>query len=237
MRTTPIHRTIGIGLALALVAFSAGGVAASFVESNELSVCVAKDGSARFIKPETGGACDARKESLVSWNVIGPSGPAGETGAAGPAGPAGPAGGGGGASVAFRALVPGQSCTDTLDFHAVGVGCPGAQGADQDLQAVFSHDPADYPAGAAHALDAVVQVNPGMSYCVRLFNVTTQTAVLGSEACLSNSTTGRAFYPLRTVPTGLSAGTYVLQAQHSVAGFMSSGSGSVTRADLVIDWE
>jgi hypothetical protein len=88
-----------------------------------------------------------------------------------------------------------------------------------------------------YALEVVMQVNPGKSFCVRLFNVTTQTAVAGSEGCLSNSTTTRAFYPLTTAPTGLGAGTYVLQGRHSEAGFMSSGAGSVSRADLVIDWE
>lgn len=135
------------------------------------------------------------------------------------------------------ALLPGSSCTNTVDYYTVGVGCPGAQGTDQDLQATFAYDPVDYPVGAAHALEVVMHVNPGKSFCVRLFNVTMQAAVAGSDGCLGNSTTTRAFYLLTTAPTGLGAGTYVLQGRHSEAGFMSSGTGFVYRADLVIDWE
>lgn len=190
-----------------------------------------------------------RFETQVSWNqagqpgapgVAGPPGADGAPGAPGPAGPPGPPGTGGSASATVATLeiggLNGAGCSSDASYHTIGVGCPNRPTVGGEYFTAFEVDPADYPTGAVATFRAVMLVFPNETLCTRLFDLTTATAVAGSELCSTNaSTTANQVFRPSASPIALQAGTsWVLQVKHSGA-FM--GSGSLARAQLLIDWE
>jgi hypothetical protein len=74
-----------VTLAVAGLALGAGIAYASIPDSGGvIHGCYAnKDGSLRVIDTGSGGACDSKKETTLSWNQKGPTGVRGPTGAAG----------------------------------------------------------------------------------------------------------------------------------------------------------
>ncbi len=239
--TTPTRRALGIGLAFALVGLTVGTVAAGFVNANEITACVKSDGSMRLIDPAEQ-TCKPNNETLVTWNVVGPTGPTGPIGPAGPAGP--PGSGGGGASIATITILPGPGlgwfpCTESGDWYDLNSQCPASAGGTPggSLIGRFAFDPADYPAGAEVTFESFLMVRAGKTFCVQLYNLTAGAAVSGSEFCLENTGTFDTYLPANAMLTGLTAGTYTLQGRHTADfGWMARGTGGVFKTTLTIDW-
>jgi len=236
-------------MAMAMV-LAASSIAAGAIPGSDgiISGCLS-NGPLRVVDAEAGQSCRPG-ETAVSWNQAGPHGPvgpegpigatgpegaAGSVGPAGATGPAGPAGTGG-ATVATIELATGGGCLSDTDYHTVGAGCPGSTTAGGELLTAFEVDPADYPTGAVAAFWTLTFVFPIETLCVRLFDLTTDTAVANSERCIANSTAANQISRDSTSTIDLQAGSlWVLQVKNST-GF-PMGSGSLLRAQLVIDWE
>lgn len=107
-------------------------------------------------------------------------------------------------------LVPASSEFQTIwDFLLVGL------------------DPLDYPASSVFRLEVVLSKGPGTD-CLRLFNMTSGSAVSGSESCIS----GAGVVRQRFGPFGLVAGehSYTVQGQSDYAG------GYLVAARIIVEW-
>ncbi|HEX3454872.1 MAG TPA: hypothetical protein VHS03_09610 [Gaiellaceae bacterium] len=85
MRKTRLFLVLGVAAATFGIA---GVVQASIPDSNGvIHGCYAnKDGSVRVIDTGSGGVCDAKKETPLTWNQAGPTGATGPKGSTGPSG-------------------------------------------------------------------------------------------------------------------------------------------------------
>ncbi len=226
---TPIsnssRRILALPVAIGvLFALSLGGIALG--QSTTFTACLSAKGTLHRVAIGTEPVSPCKTgEQQVSWNLEGPAGPPGPAGA-------------GGATVAkleLGARTGAGGCSSGTDYHTIGVGCPGSEIAGGEFVTAEEVDPADYPTGAVATLWTVMLVNPNDTLCVRLFDLTAETAVTNSERCSTNSATSSQFSRGSASPIELqTGGLYVLQIKHSGA-FM--GSGALDRAQLVIDWD
>ena len=98
---------VGGGIAATGLAF------ASTSTSSTLIACEGHEGGLRLVSS----ASDCRRnETVVQWNVTGPTGPQGATGSQGPVGPTGPKGPTGPAGPAATSTAPAASVVGTLSF-------------------------------------------------------------------------------------------------------------------------
>jgi hypothetical protein len=203
-----------------LFALALGGIA--LAQGTTFTGCLDKKGTLYrvAIGAEPVSPCKAGDQQ-VSWNQEGTAGPPGS----------------GGATVATLVLNTAAGvCLSDTDYHTIGVGCPGSGTTGGELLTMEEIAPTDYPSGIVATLWTVMQVNPNETLCVRLFDLTTQTAVANSERCSTNATSSYQITRGSASPIGLQAGSqWVLQQKHST-GF-PMGAGSLFRAQLVIDWE
>lgn len=75
-------------MVVGLILATAGAVTAQ--STGVITGCVQKQTGA--LRISTSGSCDAKTETALTWNQVGPQGPKGDTGAQGPQGPQGPKG-------------------------------------------------------------------------------------------------------------------------------------------------
>lgn len=180
-----------------------GGIAAGVDSGTIIYGCITSNGS--IYVASSAGACK-KGETPIQWNEqgpagpqgeTGPEGPQGETGETGPAGPAGPEGPEGDVGETAREAqlvivssnynVGGACWNPSLEWAQVE-GCPGASApAPLPMSTMITIDPGLYPSAAMASLEARLNVFPDTRFCLRLYSLTTNTGVEGSEVCLENT--------------------------------------------------
>lgn len=215
------------GLLLALLGTAAVSYAVG--EQDLISACVRKSGGIRIIDPAKD-RCK-RAENLLTWNKEGPTGPSGRDADAG-----------------FREmhyqLLPGNYVACGSLGTPVGGGqspglvfigireCPEAPGFSEDLD--LQLDSSKYPTTTTAKLDLFMRQGPDSHFCIRLYNVTTGTAVEGSEVCRTNTSSEPMAGRIRSTPFSLDSGINDYRVQHRITrADGSQGDGTTARSATI----